>query len=97
MKTVNDIKKILEEQKPDLATRFSVKELGIFGSYVRGEEQDQSDLDILVEFKDSVGLLAFMKLESYLAELIGIKVDLVMKSALKPRIGKHILQEVILI
>jgi predicted nucleotidyltransferase len=74
-----------------------VKSIGIFGSYVRGEEKRRSDLDILVEFEESaeLSLSDFIKLENYLSEELGVKVDLVEKSILKPRIGKHILGEVV--
>jgi predicted nucleotidyltransferase len=71
-----------------------VKEIGIFNSYVRGEQQDKSDLDILVDFEETIGLFKFVALERYLSQLIGVKVDLVMKSTLKPRIGKRIMDEV---
>ena len=79
---------------PLLAKRFRIKEIGIFGSRVRGEERKKSDVDILVEFYEIISLLDFVALERELSELIGEKVDLVMKSALKPRIGKNILREV---
>jgi uncharacterized protein len=88
---------ILKEHKAELKETYGVKELGIFGSYVRGEYKEKSDLDILVEFEEDakIGLLKFVNLENYLSDLIGFKVDLVEKSALKPRIGKNILREVI--
>lgn len=88
---------ILKEHKTELKERYGVKEIGIFGSYVRGEYKEKSDLDILVEFEEDakIGLLKFVNLENYLSDLIGFKVDLVEKSALKPRIGKNILREVI--
>lgn len=88
---------ILKEHKAELKEKYGVKEIGIFGSYVRGEYKEQSDLDILVEFEEDakIGLLKFVNLENYLSDLIGFKVDLVEKSALKPRIGKNILREVI--
>ncbi|MEM4565998.1 MAG: nucleotidyltransferase family protein [Archaeoglobaceae archaeon] len=97
MKNVEEIKKRLEELKPFLKERFKVKFIGIFGSYVRGEEKKGSDLDILVEFEDSadLSLLDFIRLENYLSEELGIKVDLVEKTTLKPRIGKRILEEVV--
>ena len=97
MKTIESIKKILEEHKEELKKRYGVKEIGIFGSYLRGENKKDSDIDILVEFKEKakISLLDFIEIENYLSELLGVKVDLVEKSALKPRIGKHILQEVI--
>ncbi len=96
-KELNEIERILKENKPLLKERFKVKEIGIFGSRVRGEERKRSDVDILVEFYEVVSLLDFVALERELSELIGEKVDLVMKSALKPRIGKHILREVVYI
>jgi len=93
-KDLKEIEKILKMNKSFLAERFKLKEIGIFGSRVRGEERKKSDVDILVEFYEVISLLDFVALESELSELIGEKVDLVMKSALKPRIGKHILREV---
>ncbi len=87
--------RILREHLPELRERYGVESLGIFGSYVRGEEQQDSDLDILVEFNRATDLIEFGSLELYLSELLGVKVDLVMKRALKQHIGKRILQEVI--
>ena len=97
MKKVEEIKKKLEKLKPILREKFKVESIGIFGSYPRGEEKGESDLDILVEFEEttSLSLLDFIRLENYLSEALGVKVDLVEKNALKPRIGKHILEEVI--
>jgi predicted nucleotidyltransferase len=97
MKNIEEIKKKLEELKPLLRERFKVKSIGIFGSYVKGKEKKRSDLDILVEFRGSasLSLLEFVGLENYLSEILGVKVDLVEKSTLKPRIGKHILEEVV--
>ncbi len=64
---------------------------------MRGEAEHTSDVDILVEFEENadVGLIKFVKIENYLSDLLGIKVDLVEKSALKPKIGAHVVQEVI--
>jgi len=95
MKKIEEIKSKLEELKPILKEKFKVKSIGVFGSYIRGEEKEKSDLDILVKFEEPVSLLKFIELENYLSDSIGVKVDLVMKSALKPRIGKHILEEVV--
>lgn len=92
-----NIKKILRELKPILKERFKVKKIGIFGSYVRNEEKKRSDLDILVEFFEEPSLFEFIELEDYLSKNLNIKVDLVMKSALKPTIRKYILQEVVYI
>jgi len=91
------IKSILADHKGELASRFNVAQLGIFGSYVRGEQKNTSDIDVLVEFKEPIGLFRFLDLEEYLTGLLGRKVDLVSKKALKPRIGSHILKEAVFI
>ena len=78
-----------------MAKRFKVREIGIFGSYLSGKQRPNGDIDILVEFRKPVGLFAFIDLEDYLRELLGIKVHLVSKKALKPRIGEYILREMI--
>jgi len=95
MKTLEEIEKILREHKGELREKFKVKEIGIFGSYVRGEAKETSDVDILVEFDETPSLFEFIELETYLSELLGVKVDLVMKRALKPHIKQHILREVV--
>ncbi|MBI5885171.1 MAG: nucleotidyltransferase family protein [Deltaproteobacteria bacterium] len=97
MKNINEIIEILKADKPELIKRYGVKEIGVFGSYVRDEAGAQSDLDILVEFDANadIGLLKFVNMENHLSDILSVKVDLVMKSALKPMIGKRILEEVI--
>jgi len=97
MKNIEKIKKKLEELKPVLKDQFKVKSIGIFGSYARGEEGKGSDLDILVDFEEEaeLSLLDFIRLENYLSERLGVKVDLVEREALKPGIGKYILGELI--
>jgi hypothetical protein len=95
MRDLEQIKKILKDHKDILRQRYSVDDIAIFGSYVREEQSIESDVDILVEFARPVGFVAFMKLEGYLSELIGRKVDLVTKKALKPNMGKTILQELV--
>jgi hypothetical protein len=94
MKTKEEILKILRKELPYLKEKFHVKSLGLFGSYVKERQKMKSDIDVLVEFEESIGLLEFIRLENYLSDLLGAQVDLVMKSALKPRIGRHILKEV---
>ncbi len=85
----------LRKDKLYLRKEYGVKTVGVFGSYVRDEAKRGSDLDILIEFKEPVSLFEFLALEHHLSELTDKKVDLVMKSALKPRIGKHITKEVV--
>jgi predicted nucleotidyltransferase len=96
-KTWEEIREILLKEKPYLQEKYKVKEIGIFGSYVRREQNENSDVDILVDFSETIGLFEFAGLEQYLTQKIDIPVDLVTKSGLKPRIGKNILAEVIMI
>ncbi len=95
MKRLEEIKRILSEHKEELRKKFKVKEIGIFGSYVRKDQKEKSDIDILVGFEEPIGLFKFMDLEEYIEKIVGLKIDLVSKKALKPRIGEHILKEVI--
>ncbi len=97
MKRLDEIEAILQKHKKELEQKFKVKEIGIFGSYVRGEAKEASDVDILVDFYEVPSLLKFIELEEYLEEILGVKVDLVMKSALKPRIAEIVLREVVYI
>jgi len=74
---------------------FHVREIGIFGSFVKGSHTVQSDVDILIDFKQGhKDLFNFMRLKYYLEGLLGKKVDLVMKKAVKPMLKKSILREV---
>jgi hypothetical protein len=88
---------ILREKKAYLEETYHVGSIGIFGSCRRGEEHEGSDVDILVEFSEMPGIFGFFRLERHLSELLGRPVDLVEKSALKPRIGRRIVKEVIYI
>ena len=97
MKNLEEIKSTLAKHKQELWQKYEVKEIGIFGSYVRDEQKKQSDVDVLIEFEESsnLTLLDFVRLENYLGDILGVKVDLVEKHTLKPRIGKHVLEEVV--
>lgn len=85
----------LRKIMPELERNYNVKFLGVFGSYVHGKQKRKSDLDILVEFYEPPTLLKFIEMEYFLSDLLKIKVDLVMKDALKPAIGHKVLSEVI--
>ncbi len=97
MKKLEEIRQKLNQNLTQIKQQYHITELGIFGSYIRGEATENSDLDILVEFEPQArfGLFTFCELENYLSELLAIKVDLVMKDSLKPNIGNNILQEVL--
>lgn len=91
--TLDEVRQILREHLPELRARYGVRSLALFGSYVRGEQDVESDLDVLVDYEAPPDLFQFVELEDTLSQLLGVKVDLVMKSALRPRIGKRILAE----
>jgi uncharacterized protein len=97
MKSLAEIQRTLEEQKPYLAEKYGVKVIGVFGSYVRGEQLPDSDVDILVELErpTRISLIGIVELEEYLSGLLGVKVDLAIRSNLRKRIGQRILSEVV--
>jgi hypothetical protein len=97
MKTFSEIKQGLSEHKAMLQTKYKIDRLGIFGSYIRGEQKQDSDLDILIDYKDAPSIITLIELEHYLSELIGIKVDLVTIKGLKPQLKKQIIEEVVYI
>ena len=92
---LEDILQTLRAHLTELREQYGVKSLAVFGSYVRGGQRKRSDLDLLVEFEEGarMTLFRFVELEGHLGDLLGVKVDLVMKSALKPAIGERILAE----
>lgn len=92
--TPAQIKRALRRHLPELREKYSVESLALFGSYARGEEHSESDIDLLVTFEEPPGLLAFLDLERMLSKLLGRSVDLVSKDALKPRIGDCVQREV---
>jgi predicted nucleotidyltransferase len=89
---------LLQQNKQEILGRFGVDRIGIFGSYVRGEEKPGSDVDILVEFREGEETFAhYIDLKFFLEDLFGLRVDLVIKDAIKPRLREPILTEVIFI
>ncbi len=94
IKTLRDVQRVIQTHKEELRKKYGVKRIGIFGSYSRGEQRKDSDVDILVEFGKPIGLIDFIRLQEYLESLLRVKVDLVTKGALKKRIKERVLQEV---
>lgn len=92
-RSLDSLLEILRRELPMLTERYSVESLEVFGSYVRDEQKTDSDLDILVTFREEPSLLTFIAIENYLSDTLGVKVDLVMKDSLKPAIGEVILKE----
>ena len=97
MKKVNKFKKILQDHAVSLKDEYGVIEIGLFGSYTKGNQKKSSDVDILVQFEKPIDLFTFVHLKNHLADLLGVDVDLVAKDALKPKIGERILSETVYI
>lgn len=97
MKNIEEIKNKIKTIQKHLNTEFCVEEIGLFGSYVRGDEKEDSDLDILISLKDNhnIGLIKFNSLKGFLSDILNIKVDLVIKDGIKPALKKYILNEVV--
>ncbi len=95
MKTLEEIKKILLEHKAELQEKYGVKEIGIFGSFVRGEQKRRSDIDILVEYSISPDIFLLIDLEDYLSKILKRKVDIVRKEALRQELKEIITKEVV--
>ena len=97
MRNKADIEEPLKKHFEESNAEFGANKLGLFGSYVRDEQNERSDEDILVGFDRLIGMFRFMDIEERLSEIIGCRVDLVTEDALKPVIGKPILSEVVYI
>ena len=95
MITVDEITRLIQSQMPFLKENFSVSEIGIFGSYVHEDNDNDSDVDILVEFSEPIGLFDFIRLEDHLSGILGLNVDLVPKGGIKPQLKETILNEVV--
>ena len=97
MKSLKEIKRQLKVLNPVLKKNFSVKTLELFGSFVRGEQTEKSDLDVLVTFSEpnNVDLFKFIELRLFLKDNLGVDVDLIEKDTLKPRLKGQILEEAI--
>jgi predicted nucleotidyltransferase len=94
MKRLQEIQNILQRNKSLLRSRFKVKSIGVFGSYVRGEAKEQSDIDIMVELYEPIGW-DFVELKEYLETILEKPVDLVTDKALKPMIRDDIIKEIV--
>lgn len=94
---ISEIAKLIKSHMEILKNDYKVKNIGIFGSFVENKQDEDSDIDILVDFSEPIDFFKFIQLEEYLGKLLGKKVDLVSKKALKPFIGKNILKEVVYI
>ena len=88
-------KRKLAETLPLLRDRFKVESIGVFGSYVKDQQREGSDLDVLVVFSETIDLLTLVELQNFLTDLLQVKVDITLRQTLKSRIRERILQEVV--
>ena len=92
---IEAVKENLRAIQPLLRERYKVESIGVFGSYVRNQQREDSDLDLLVEFYEIIDLFTLVELRDFLSTHLGVKVDLALRSALKPHIRDNILDEVV--
>lgn len=97
VEAVKKIQQILQKHKTEISRKYKIKEIGIFGSFARGEQKKRSDVDILVEYRKLPDLLEFINLELYMEQLLKKKVDLVEKGGIRPELKERILKEAIYI
>ena len=96
MKSLEEIESILSDHKRGLRERFKIKEIGIFGSYARNEQTEDSDVDILVEFEEVCKTFdTYIGLKFFLEEVLRLKVDLVLKNSVRTEIKERIFSEAI--
>ena len=95
MKTFEQIKSQIEELKAELHQRYGLSRIEIFGSYVRGEQLEESDLDVLVDFDRPVSLLDVASLEIFLSEQLHTKVDVVLRRSVRPELREIIFNEAV--
>lgn len=93
MKTKTEVLELLKRDLPYLRNNFHVKEIGMFGSYAREEQTEESDLDLMVEFEETPDFLELVDLEEYLSDLVGFKVEIVTPGGLKNRIKNTIMKD----
>jgi hypothetical protein len=94
MKKLEELKEIIKSHKHEMTQKFKVKKIAIFGSCAKNEQTDKSDVDILVEFREPVGLL-FVHLADFLEEILAVKVDLLTPDAIKPNRHKYIMEDLV--
>jgi hypothetical protein len=95
MKKLDEVRTTIRQHRNVLAEKYGVAVVGIFGSYVRGEQGQQSDIDLLTEILRPISLLEIVGAEIYLSETLGIKVDLVPKRSVREELRDNILKEAV--
>ncbi|HEY5600430.1 MAG TPA: nucleotidyltransferase family protein [Candidatus Manganitrophaceae bacterium] len=94
MKTKQEVLRILQQEKPELVRRYAVKRLALFGSYARGDQRDDCDVDVLVEVDPAIGL-GFVELAERIEGALGVRAEVVSRRAIKPRYWEVIQEDLI--
>ena len=97
MKTMNEIKAIINRQNTNLKEKYGLRVVEIFGSYARGEQRSESDIDLLVDILKPISLLELVGAEIYLSEILGVKVELVPKRSVREEARETISREAVAI
>lgn len=85
----------LRSMRHELRERYHVRNIGVFGSYSRKDQTDQSDLDLVVEFDQPIGMMAFVHLKNLISDRLNLRIDLVTPDGLHPLIRDRVLHEVV--
>jgi predicted nucleotidyltransferase len=93
--SLDEIKELIEQHKPELKRQFHVDKIGVFGSYARDTQKKRSDIDFLVTFDADISLFARVDLNIYLMELMGRKVDVIPHDNLRPELREYVLKDLI--
>jgi predicted nucleotidyltransferase len=94
MERIDDILSLLRKAKSELASSFKVQKIGLFGSVIRGEQREDSDIDILVDLLEEADLIDLIGLSQFLEEKLHHKVDVVPLGSLREEIRERVLKEV---
>ncbi len=97
MSAKEEIMEKLKALKPELQAHYKVRELGLFGSFVRGEQRETSDIDILVDFTEDASLFDLVRLADFLEEKLRRRVDIVTKDSLRVELRESVLRETVTI
>ena len=96
MKTLDEILETLRQVLPELKNKYNITKMGVFGSYARGEQTADSDIDILINFdNEDFSYFDLMDIERNLAEIFNNKVDLLMEAEIKPRIKPYVMEDIV--
>jgi predicted nucleotidyltransferase len=93
--TLEEIRAVIEQHRPELKSQFHVDKIGVFGSYARGDQKKRSDVDFLVTFDEAISLFDRVDLNIYLQELMGRRVDVIPHSNLRPELSEYVLKDLI--